>query len=90
VVRQKNGELLGLTTLTGFEIFITLDRNLRYQQNLSKFDLKFILLLTVDNKIKTLQAFLPKIKELLDSNNLQKINIISLQENPGSKNDISA
>ncbi len=27
---KKNGELLGLIVLTGFDIFITVDKNLRY------------------------------------------------------------
>ena len=27
---KKNGELLGLTTLNGFDFFITLDKNLRH------------------------------------------------------------
>lgn len=31
----KNGELLGLAELNGFELFITADQNIRYQQNLS-------------------------------------------------------
>jgi hypothetical protein len=86
---KKNGELLGLTALAGFEIFITLDKNLRFQQNLGKFDLKFIVLLAKDNKLQTLRPSIPKIKELLSSNDLQKLNIISLQETPGNKNDIS-
>jgi len=41
---KKNGELLGLITLTGFDFFITLDKNLRHQQNLEKFDITIILL----------------------------------------------
>ncbi len=35
---KKNGELLGLLTLNGFDCFVTVDKNLKYQQNLSKFD----------------------------------------------------
>lgn len=42
---KKNGELLGLMVLNGFDLFITLDKNLRYQQNLARFPLSVFLLL---------------------------------------------
>src|SRR5215212_10775445 len=51
---KKNGELLGLAAINGFDIFITLDKNLKNQQNLNKVDLKFIVLLAKDNKHETL------------------------------------
>lgn len=75
---KKNGELLGLATLNGFDVFITLDKNLRNQQNLNKFDLKFILLLATDNKHQTLQPYMEKVNELLQRNNLPKFSEISL------------
>ena len=34
---KKNGELLGLMTMNGFDMLIRLDKNLRYQQNLHRF-----------------------------------------------------
>lgn len=33
--RLKNGELLGAAEIEGFEVLVTTDRNLRYQQDLS-------------------------------------------------------
>lgn len=33
---QKNGELIALAESESFEVFVTTDKNLRYQQNLSK------------------------------------------------------
>ena len=64
---KKNGELLGLSALNGFDIFVTLDKNLRNQQNLNKVDLKFILLLAKDNKHQTLQPYVDKVRILLQS-----------------------
>jgi predicted nuclease of predicted toxin-antitoxin system len=55
---KKNGELLGLAAFDGFDIFITLDMNLKNQQNLGKVDLKFIVLLARDNKHNTLQPYI--------------------------------
>jgi predicted nuclease of predicted toxin-antitoxin system len=62
---KKNGELLGLAVFNGFEIFMTLDRNLKNQQSINKFDLKFIILLAVNNKHQTLQSYIEKVKVLL-------------------------
>lgn len=62
---KKNGELLGLAAFNGFDIFITLDRNLKYQQNLDKVGLRFIVLVAKNNKPETIQLFVEKIKALL-------------------------
>ena len=75
---KKNGELLGLAIFNGFEIFITLDKNLKNQQNLDRFEIKFILLLTKDNKHQTLQPYIEKIKTLLSIKNFPKFNEISI------------
>ena len=75
---KKNGELLGLAAINGFDIFITLDKNLKNQQNLNKVDLKFIVLLAKDNKHETLQPYIDKIKTLLESSSdLPKLSEIS-------------
>lgn len=76
---KKNGELLGLAAFYGFDIFITVDKNLKKQQNLNKVDLKFIVLQAKDNKHQTLQPFIDKIKALLQAKNeLPKVSLITL------------
>ncbi len=62
---KKNGERLGLATFNGFDILITLDKNLKNQQNLDKVSLKFIVLLAKDNKPETIRPFVEKIRALL-------------------------
>ncbi len=62
---KKNGELLKLMTLAGFDLFITLDRNIRHQQNVKKFSVKIFILSVINNKHQTLQALVPKLKKLL-------------------------
>jgi predicted nuclease of predicted toxin-antitoxin system len=42
---KKNGELLALAERQGFEIFVTMDKGLEYEQNLSDVSLKNIRLL---------------------------------------------
>ena len=75
---KKNGELLALAAFNGFEIFLTLDKNLKHQQSIHKFDLKFIILLAVNNKHQTLQPYINKVKALLNSENIPKISEIFL------------
>lgn len=75
---KKNGELLGLAAFNGFDIFITLDKNLKNQQNLHKVDLKFIVLLAKDNKHQTLQPYVDKVKILLQNySDLPKVSVVS-------------
>src|ERR1700712_4213134 len=64
---KKNGELLGLAAFNGFDVFITIDKHLKDQQNLNKVDLKFIVLLAKDNKHQTLQPYMDKVKAPLQN-----------------------
>ena len=70
---KKNGELLGLAAFNGFDVLITLDRNLKNQQNLNKVELKFIVLLARNNKPETIQPFVEKTKTLLNVSDLPKL-----------------
>ena len=42
----QNGELLSATEAAGFEVFVTTDKNLRYQQNLTNRKIALIVLST--------------------------------------------
>ena len=55
----KNGALLKLAEAQ-FEVFITTDKNLRYQQNLTKRKLAVILLPT--NQVPIIAALIPEIE----------------------------
>ena len=74
---KKNGELLGLIVFNGFDFFVTIDKNLRYQQNLDRIELKIFLLLAINNRRETLQVLVEKIKGKIKEGNLQKINEVS-------------
>ena len=74
---KKNGELLGLIVFNGFDFFVTIDKNIRYQQNLGRIDLVIFLLLAVNNRRETLQILVEKIKQKIKEGNLQKLNEIS-------------
>jgi len=63
---KKNGELLGLLTINGFDVLLTIDTNLKFQQNLNKFDIKIIVLNAFDNKHQTLQMLVPDLINTLN------------------------
>ncbi len=74
---KKNGELLGLIVFNGFDFFVTIDKNLRNQQNLDRIELTIFLLMAINNRRETLQALVEKIKERIKEGDLQKVNEIS-------------
>ena len=58
----KNGQLLELVA-ADFDVFITSDKNLRHQQNLSDLDLAIILL--PSNQVPVVRELLPQIDAAL-------------------------
>ena len=55
---KRNGELLALAAAT-FDVFLTADRNLSYQQDLSAFDLAIVVLVARSNNIEDLRPLAP-------------------------------
>jgi predicted nuclease of predicted toxin-antitoxin system len=70
---KKNGELLTLITDNHFDLFVTVDRNLPYQQNLQRLTLTIIILCAKDNTRETLLLLIPKIFEHLAEGNGQNV-----------------
>ncbi len=56
----KNGELL-VRAAAQFDVFITADQNLRYQQNLSALPLAIAVLVATSNRIEILRPLIPKL-----------------------------
>src|ERR1035438_47510 len=61
---KKNGELLLLAEKSGFEIFLTLDRGMEYQQNLKG---RVITVILIDAKSSQLADLLPRMPSVLDA-----------------------
>ena len=61
----ENGELL-CAAAPGFDVFLTADQNLEYQQNLSKLPLAVVVLIARDNTLDTLHPLLPELLGLLE------------------------
>lgn len=60
----KNGELLRQAEVE-FDVFITVDRNLAFQQHLSTFSIAVLVLHTVSNRLIDLKLLIPNILNVL-------------------------
>ncbi|MFM2313231.1 MAG: hypothetical protein RLZZ04_2507 [Cyanobacteriota bacterium] len=60
----KDGQLLVLAEVD-FDVFITVDRNLSFQQNLPQFDIAVIVLQALSNRLADLKPLAPKILAIL-------------------------
>jgi len=56
---QKNGALLSLAESDGFEVFLTMDKGLEYQQNLAGRAIAIIILRAQSNRLTDLLPHLP-------------------------------
>lgn len=67
----KNGELLHLMIEDSFDVLLTFDKNLQYQQNFSKYTLAVFVLTATINTYAELTKLSLKVKVLLDVKPLQ-------------------
>jgi hypothetical protein len=56
----KNGELLRRAAVEGFEVFLTADQNLEYQQNLARSPLGVVVLVAASNALEDLLPLIPQ------------------------------
>ena len=61
---KRNGELLALA-VGEFDVFLTADRNLSYQQDLSSFDIAVVVLIARSNRLDDLRPLVPRVLEIL-------------------------
>jgi predicted nuclease of predicted toxin-antitoxin system len=61
---RKNGVLLGLAESAGFEIFVTMDKGLEYEQNLAGRSIAILILRAKSNRLADL---LPLVPDLLST-----------------------
>ncbi|MEO8664236.1 MAG: hypothetical protein ABI462_01975 [Ignavibacteria bacterium] len=56
---KTNGDLISQAVEDKFETIISNDTNLKFQQNLKKFDIYFIVIKTIDNNIESILPLIP-------------------------------
>ena len=62
----ENGELLALAE-SEFDVFLTVDQNLKYQQNLKAFNIGIVVLVARTNRLRTLLPLMPEVRKALES-----------------------
>ena len=63
----KNGKLLTYCAENNFDILLTIDKNLMFQQNLDKYPLTIVVLNCFTSKIEELVTFIPSFKSQVES-----------------------
>jgi predicted nuclease of predicted toxin-antitoxin system len=63
----KNGRLMAFCVEQSFDILLTIDKNLQYQQNLYQYPISIVVLNSFSSKVEELTIFLPILNERLGS-----------------------
>jgi hypothetical protein len=61
----KNGKLLDEAQAAGFDVFLTVDQNIRYQQNLQGRAIAVVVIIANGITVEDLQSLLPAVEETL-------------------------
>ena len=61
---KRNGELVQLIA-NQFDVFLTVDQNLEYQQNLAGISFAIVVLAAPSNKFETLKSLIPEVQKRL-------------------------
>jgi predicted nuclease of predicted toxin-antitoxin system len=77
----KNGELLVLASRE-FDVFVTVDRNLSFQQNLDTFPIAVIVLSAPTNRLADLRPLVPRLLAAIASATSGKVTIVSARSSP--------
>ena len=72
----QNGELLKLAQ-TQFDVFVTVDRNLAFQQHLPEFSIAVIVLQAPTNRLQDLLPLMPRLQRILPSAPKGQVTLIS-------------
>jgi predicted nuclease of predicted toxin-antitoxin system len=63
---KKNGELLKLMLVDGFDALLTFDKNLQFQQNFEKYPLPVLVLVAAKNNFDSLSPLIPFLLKKLE------------------------
>ena len=72
----KNGKLMTFCSENDFDILLTIDKNLMFQQNLEKYPVTIAVLNSLSSKIEELVEFMPSFKAQLSDLEKHKAYII--------------
>ena len=64
---KKNGELLALIASASFDVFISVDQNLPYQQNLRAAGIAVLVMIAPSNRLRDLLPLMETVRQSLDN-----------------------
>jgi hypothetical protein len=73
----KNGQLLHKAA-SEFDCFLTVDRNLQFQQHIDTLPLAVLVIQAVDNRIETLRPLMAAVREALTSIAANELKVVSV------------
>ncbi len=73
----KNGKLLERAVSDNFDLLLTIDKNILYQQKVEEYNIIVAVIDTPSSSIKTISGFIPRFNELLPSFEKRNLYIIS-------------
>lgn len=77
-----NGALLQQAVLAGFDVMITLDQGMEYQQDIAGHELAVIVLIAKSNRIAHLEPFIAPLLEIIPVASVGKVHRISWRDCP--------
>lgn len=63
----KNGELISKVEQAGFEMLLTIDKKIKYQQNISKYNIIIVIINTSSSSIESLSEYIPNLNKAIGS-----------------------
>jgi hypothetical protein len=76
---KRNGELLALA-VGQFDAFLTVDRNLSYQQDPSSFDIAILVLVARSNRLDDVRPLVPRVLQMLPMAQHRVVTIVDGKE----------
>jgi hypothetical protein len=73
----KNGKLMTLCVENNFDIFLTIDKNLQHQQNLTKYSIAIVIFDSTSADISELNKFVPTFLAQISSFEKHKAHVLS-------------
>jgi hypothetical protein len=73
----KNGQLLQKAA-SDFDCFLTVDRNLQFQQHIDALPLAVLVIQAVDNRIETLRPLMVAVRQALTSIAANELKVVSV------------
>ena len=72
---KRNGELLALAA-SKFDVFLTADRNLSYQQDVSAYDIAVVVLTAHSNRLDDLRPLVPRILKIIPTAQRRYVTVV--------------